>query len=291
MANVDSLVAWLVAQSESAEHRELWSAQGRVELRAVASGDRVMVSACAMRKGLRLPVPPRCILSEDVVRASAVGRLLGALDKYTSFAMFLLQQRALDVRSFWAAYVGVLPREFRFHPITFVSRMASEPALEAALQGEPLLLRALQSQDERLRSEYRQAVSLLTPAALGRDAELAAAFGAGAPSYDDFLWGSFLVISRAFDMQEPKMMVMLPFADSMNHDSRVPTVQWRPKLPKGFFVVTILRDLAAGTELTADYHGAGARRGIDDLKQYVMYGFVESDAFRNVVQAATLPPP
>jgi hypothetical protein len=288
---MDPLVAWLGEHCESSEHRDLWSAQGRVELRTVASGDRVVVAAHALRKGLRLPVPPRCILSEDLVRASPIGRLLGALDKYTLFAMFLLQQRALGAHSFWAAYVGVLPREFRFHPITFVSRMASEPPLQAALLGEPLLLRALQSQDERLRGEYRQAVSLLTPAALARDAELAAAFGAGAPSYDDFLWGSFLVISRAFDMQEPKMMVMLPFADSMNHDSRAPTVQWRPKLPKGFFVVTILRDLEAGTELTADYHGAaGARRGIDDLKQYVMYGFVESGAFRNVVQAAALLP-
>lgn len=111
--------------------------------------------------------------------------------------------------------------------------------------------------------------------------------------YAEFVWANSMVVSRAFEMEEPKVMCMLPFADSMNHRSAGATVQWRPKLPRGFFVVTTLAALEPGTELTANYHGAGdgADTKLDELRTFVMYGFSDSGAFAGVTAAALSLPP
>mmetsp|Transcript_14928 Transcript_14928/g.27609 ORF Transcript_14928/g.27609 Transcript_14928/m.27609 type:complete len:102 (-) Transcript_14928:344-649(-) len=97
-----------------------------------------------------------------------------------------------------------------------------------------------------------------------------------------------MVVSRAFEMLEPKLICMLPFTDMMNHTSKNPSVLWRPKLPHGYFVITLVQSLKEGQELNANYHGveARARTKMDEMREYVMYGFVESGNFRQVQDAA-----
>mmetsp|Transcript_899 Transcript_899/g.1257 ORF Transcript_899/g.1257 Transcript_899/m.1257 type:complete len:101 (+) Transcript_899:465-767(+) len=98
-----------------------------------------------------------------------------------------------------------------------------------------------------------------------------------------------MVISRAFNMSEPKVMCMLPFVDSMNHNSVNPNVVWRPRLPKGHFVVSISKDIVEGEELTACYHSKTEEGKVsaemEDLRQFVMYGFSESNRYQNVQEA------
>ncbi|GBG27153.1 Histone-lysine N-methyltransferase setd3 [Hondaea fermentalgiana] len=296
---MDVLVAWLADNCPSEKQRELWTRDGAVEMVADPAsecGDRVLRAKAGLKRNLRLPVPPACVLTLDIVEASDIGKALRGLDRYTLFAVFLVYEQRRGAASFWKPYLDVLPRDILFHPITFLDRQDTCAPLAAALANEKLLLRALESQQEKLRAEFDHARALITMHATTDIPALGECFSQSAPLlYEEFRWASCMVISRAFNMVEPrKVMCMLPFADSMNHNAADPTVQWRPRLPKGFFVVTILRDLSPGEELTANYHGGGHADGprtqMDDLRNYVMYGFVESNAFADVQQAALLQP-
>ena len=51
-------------------------------------------------------------------------------------------------------------------------------------------------------------------------------------TYEDFLYGTSLVISRAFKIEA--QTVMIPFADSLNHRESSNNIHWRSHLPKGY---------------------------------------------------------
>jgi len=276
---MEALLQWVYTQCENDKYRKLWQDAARVGLVTGPTGDRTMVATAMLSKGLRLPLPPKCILTEEKVETSPVGKALQECDRYTQFAVFLVGERRKGATSFWAPYVNLLPQDISFHPITFLDRQATSPALEKALSEEPLLKRALESQHAKLRDEFNKSLAALQDVELFKDEPL---------SYEEFVWGNCMVVSRAFEMLEPKLICMLPFTDMMNHTSKNPSVLWRPKLPHGYFVITLVQSLKEGQELNANYHGveARARTKMDEMREYVMYGFVESGNFRQVQDAA-----
>mmetsp|Transcript_14938 Transcript_14938/g.29051 ORF Transcript_14938/g.29051 Transcript_14938/m.29051 type:complete len:298 (+) Transcript_14938:101-994(+) len=294
---MDALISWLAENCDSEKLKKHWTEDACVDMVPDPSsgyGDRVLRSTGKLRRNLRLPVPPACILTMDKIETSRVGQALRGLDRYTLFAVFLVHEKRCGDASFWKPYLDILPQNMQFHPITFLDRQRTCQALADALQKEKLLLRALEAQQEKLRGEFSRAQQLLSLHSIKDMPELCLAFPVDQPlTYEEFIWASSMVVSRAFNMVEPKIMCMLPFADSMNHNAANPTVQWRPKLPKGFFVVTIMQDLEPGAELTANYHGENSsskasKSDMDDLRNFVMYGFVETDAFAEVRKAALL---
>mmetsp|Transcript_2291 Transcript_2291/g.4439 ORF Transcript_2291/g.4439 Transcript_2291/m.4439 type:complete len:246 (-) Transcript_2291:60-797(-) len=240
---MDRLVEWIRSNCDNDKHRTLWKESACVRMQVDPSsecGDRVLMSVGEMKRNLRLPIPPKCIIMLDKVKKMPVGVALEGLDDYSIMATFLLYEKRLGEESFWQPYINVLPTDMGFHPITFIPRVNKDKALDKALSEEPLLLKALQAQDQKLRSEYKSVT-----AQIKTHEKNLSAFSSNLPTYEEFIWANCMVISRAFNMSEPKVMVMLPFADSMNH-SMTPTVQWRPKLPRGFFVITIIEDTPPG---------------------------------------------
>lgn len=252
---------------------------------------------CGPLHACKLPLPPSCVLTEDKVRHSAVGSIFAGLDKYTLFAMFLLwQERVPD--SHWRAYLDVLPRNIDFHPITYIELAVTSPEVEAELKKHPLLHRALLAQKEKLDKEWASTQKILdkqrsvcsSGAAPSGLAELLAP-DSPAVSFEQFRWANCMVISRAFNLGDvPGSMCMLPFVDSMNHDSTAPTVKWLRKLFSGFFVMMIKQPLEEGTELTAAYHEAPSDakgKQTSDLRTFLMYGFVEGGGVYDDLQRAS----
>ena len=114
-------------------------------------------------------------------------------------------------------------------------------------------------------------------------------------------------------MAEPvPMMCMLPFVDSMNHrGDGTENVLWKPKLVRGHFIMTIKRDVAAGEELTAQYHkppvvyeqqdydphmGEGPlavraanskkKAEFEHMRNFIMYGFCDTSDFDHIIAKA-----
>eukprot|EP00928_Gymnodinium_smaydae_P037827 TRINITY_DN26211_c0_g1_i1.p1 TRINITY_DN26211_c0_g1~~TRINITY_DN26211_c0_g1_i1.p1 ORF type:complete len:332 (+),score=70.03 TRINITY_DN26211_c0_g1_i1:32-1027(+) len=304
---VDKLLQWI--RDEYAAHeraddpavakeRASWDA---ISARRVptASGDRILVTSGPLAS-CKLPLPQSCILTEDKVTSSAIGKVFAGLDKYSLFALFLLWQERLPT-SHWRYYLDVLPRDIGFHPITYLERADSSPELKAALEAQQLLHRALVAQKEKLEAEWERVQSIIashheSPEAsskAGDVSELEGLLGKDAPSlsFEQFRWANCMVISRAFNLGDvPPTMCMIPFVDSMNHDSKAPTVKWLRKLFSGFFVMKVPKHLEEGTELTASYHETpkeAKAKEMAHLRSFLMYGFVEDcDDYDKVQQAA-----
>jgi len=278
---MDALVSWIERACMNEKHRKMWQ-EASLDMipdpNSVCS-DRILVCKSPLKKYHRLPIPLNCILTEDVVSSSAVGQVFSNLDRYTLFAMFIIGEQRKGSASYWAHYIDILPRDIKFHPITFHSRLETTIDLKEEVAKHELLARALEAQREKLKSEFNQVLFLLQSEKQG----LVPLLTNNPPSMDEFLWASCMIISRAFELENPNLMCMLPFVDSMNHASVHTTVQLRPKLVQNHFIVTISQNLDENSELTFNYHGsAGAASRLDELKEYVMYGFSERGTFKEV---------
>ena len=283
--SLDNLVNW-IRNNSGDKLRKNWDLLD-VERVPNDTGDHIMVSKTVLKKGFKLALPKPCILTQDIVLNSDAGSVFKGLDIYTLFSMFLIWQgRVKD--SFWKPYLDVLPRDMDFHPITFLDRIEREKdeELKTALSQYSLLNRALGAQQEKLKKEWKRVKQLITlqkrmqekgkgarllPELIGQDAEHL--------TYEEFRWANSMVISRAFNMLDPRLMCMLPFVDSMNHTTSKPSIKWKNKLIRGAFVMSTFDSVAAAQELTASYHEKpqGSAQGITmaNLRCYLMYGFVD----------------
>eukprot|EP00944_MAST-04C_sp_MAST-4C-sp1_P010570 g10570.t1 len=282
-----ALLDW-VRQNSSKKLKAAWN---KVQLgrELLSDGDGVMVAMSAIPRGVKLTLPPACIITQDKVADSVVGKLFGGLDVYTLFSLFLLNQKQQGQSSFWEPYINVLPSDISFHPITFLAHCGNRTeeqnkTLKAELENYPLLKRALVAQKAKLEGEWKRVKQLikLHRRQSGLDsASLSVSNAIGQIGYNEFLWANCMVISRAFNIAEPRMMCMLPLVDSMNHNSLEPNVKWKPKFVRGHFIMHITSDIDASVELTAAYHEHPTKsndaraESMANLKCYLMYGFVE----------------
>ncbi len=285
------LAAW-VASHCPAKQQKAWEGYETFGRKERSPGDCVMVASRDVPKGKKLPIPPECILTEDIVADSPVGKAFVGLDKYTHFALFLMWQKRVP-NSHWSAYLDVLPTDISMHPITFLRRpLLDGTKLKAALDAHPALVRALGAQQSKLDGEWERCAQVMRlhrqKKTKAFESLLGAFEGPSTPSMDEFVWANCMVISRAFNMAEPRVMCMLPFVDSMNHSLDAHNVMWRPKLPRGFFVISFHSNVVAGEEILAKYHDAPRQGSVamDELRRFVMYGFSDLGTFSDVLEAA-----
>jgi hypothetical protein len=285
---LESLVEWVRANCTE-KQRKNWDALNVARV-PNADGDHIMVTKTDIKKGFKLPLPPPCILTQDIVINSEVGQVFKGLDIYSLFSLFLLWQERV-AGSHWAAYLNVLPRDIDFHPITFLDKIQKDDDLELKeqLKKYDLLQRALGAQHAKLKGEWERVKQLVKlqrrKVELGKGKKILVEIcdpEAASLTYDQFRWANCMIISRAFNIFEPRMMCMLPFVDSMNHTTEGPTINWKNKLVRGYFMMSAISNVSSGAELTASYHekpsGAPNQVAMSNLKTYLMYGFVDDSA-------------
>lgn len=314
-SSVASLVAWLA--DNSAEKQKAAWAGVKLGLDPRPDGDRALVAGTAMRKGTRLPVPPACILTEQKVRESVIGRVFGGLDVYTLFSMFLVAE-SLKEESFWKPYIAMLPKDIGPHPINLLRKLTDGQKQKLSATHNTLF-RALVSQEKKLQDEWGRVAKVMQVHRMmierarvaeekgdnttmtteqqeifDQEEKLIGLLDGCKMDYDkQFLWANCMVISRAFsvDAETTKQVCMIPLADSMNHTLDKATVLWRPKLPRGFFMVSVQSSVEAGQELCANYHGAvepdPKQKDLDELRQFVMYGFSDNGTYTSLFEKLT----
>ena len=255
------------------------------------NGDGVMVAKTNIAKGSKLTLPPPCVLTQDKVLSSTVGTLFSGLDIYTMFSLFILWQKNIQ-HSFWKPYIDILPKDISFHPITFLDEhyklrtQEENKQLINEVDHYELLKRALIAQKKKLEGEWQRVQQLVKlhkrQGTLLDPTSQTTSKLIGALTYDDFRWANCMVISRAFNIAEPRMMCMLPLVDSMNHSGTNSNVKWRPKLVRGHFIMSMISPIAIDVELTACYHEKPNQNVKDakaammaNLRCYLMYGFLE----------------
>ena len=140
--------------------------------------------------------PPAALRSDigDVL-SSVCGK-----DEDLVLAVWLLWERHLGQRSFWAPYIAALP-----HPTSIVHWSAKQ--LEQ-LQ-DPTLVHSAQFREAAMRAKYDAAWTQLAAAHPGR-------LPTEGFSYEDFRWAWMTVQARAFGRRLP-WTALVPFADSLNH--------------------------------------------------------------------------
>lgn len=281
------LLSW-VRENSKGKQKFNWE-NVKLDRAILDNGDGVMVARSQIAKGLKLTLPPACVLTQDKVLSSTVGKLFSGLDIYTLFSLFILCEK-YQRDSFWEPYIKVLPKDISFHPITFLDeeyhgRTEDEnKTLIAELEKYKYLKRALVAQKTKLEGEWQRVQQLIKLHTRQRTLDIdsmSISNCIGAYTYSDFRWANCMVISRAFNIAEPRIMCMLPLVDSMNHSGTKSNVKWRPKLVRGHFVMSMISSIDVNVELTACYHekpkNAKDTKALTmaNLRCYLMYGFLE----------------
>ncbi|XP_022156310.1 ribulose-1,5 bisphosphate carboxylase/oxygenase large subunit N-methyltransferase, chloroplastic [Momordica charantia] len=214
-----------------------------------------------------LEVPQRLWINPDAVAASEIGNACSGLKPWISVALFLIREKFND-DSRWRHYLDILPRE------TDSTVFWSEEEL-AELQGTQLLSTTLNVK-EYVKSEFLKVEEEI----LLRHKDLF-------PSpitLDDFFWAFGILRSRAFSRLRGQNLVLIPFADLVNHSADVTSEEhaWEIKGPAGLFSWDILFSLRspnpvkAGEQVFIQYD---LKKSNADLA--LDYGFIEPKADRN----------
>ncbi|XP_022973301.1 ribulose-1,5 bisphosphate carboxylase/oxygenase large subunit N-methyltransferase, chloroplastic [Cucurbita maxima] len=213
-----------------------------------------------------LEVPKRFWINPDAVANSEIGNVCSGLKPWISVALFLIRENFKE-DSRWRRYLDILPQE------TDSTVFWSEEEL-AELQGTQLLSTTLNVK-EYVKSEFHKVEEIIlrhkdlfpTPITL-----------------DDFFWAFGILRSRAFSRLRGQNLVLIPFADLVNHSADVTSEEhaWEVKGPAGLFSWDILFSLRspisvkAGEQVFIQYD---LKKSNADLA--LDYGFVESKPDRN----------
>ena len=158
------LLSW-VRENSKGKQKLNWE-NVKLDRAILDNGDGVMVARSQIAKGLKLTLPPACVLTQDKVLSSTVGKLFSGLDIYTLFSLFILCEK-YQRDSFWEPYIKVLPKDISFHPITFLDeeyhgRTEDEnKTLIAELEKYKYLKRALVAQKTKLEGEWQRVQQLI----------------------------------------------------------------------------------------------------------------------------------
>jgi protein-histidine N-methyltransferase len=184
-----------------------------------------------------LRIPRRYLLTEEIARASRVGRRIagsGAILRggQSTLAAFLLEERR-DAGSFWRPYLDTLPSSLEHIPLFF------GPGALTLLQGS-FTARRIEEMRAALTREYHDLCQ--------RVPELAE-HGSAA-----FLWARAVVTSRVFGLTIDGRATdaLVPLADMLNH-RRPRETGWTYAPRDEGFVVTSLRSFSTGEEVCDSY--------------------------------------
>ncbi|XP_027346229.1 ribulose-1,5 bisphosphate carboxylase/oxygenase large subunit N-methyltransferase, chloroplastic [Abrus precatorius] len=257
---VDTFWQWLKEEG-------VVSAKTPVKAGVVHEGIGLVALKDISRNDVVLQVPKRLWINPDAVAASEIGNVCSGLKPWLAVALFLIRERSRD-DSLWKHYFTILPKE------TDSTIYWSEEEL-SELQGTQLLSTTL-SVKEYVQSEFRR---------LEEDIILPNKQLFPFPiTLDDFFWAFGILRSRAFSRLRNENLVVIPFADLINHSARVTTEDhaYEIKGAAGLFSWDYLFSLRSPLSVKAgdqvyiqyDLKKSNAELALD-------YGFAEPNADRN----------
>ncbi|XP_057777210.1 ribulose-1,5 bisphosphate carboxylase/oxygenase large subunit N-methyltransferase, chloroplastic isoform X2 [Salvia miltiorrhiza] len=159
------------------------------------------------RNDVVLEVPRRLWINPDAAASSDIGTLCSGLKPWISVALLLLRERLKGDDSKWKHYLDVLPQA-----TDSTIYWSEEELLE--IQGTQLLSTTLsvkeyvQNEFLKIEEEIILPNKQLFPCAV---------------TLDDFFWAFGMLRSRAFSRIRNQNLVIIPFADLINHSSKVTT--------------------------------------------------------------------
>ncbi|XP_022972838.1 ribulose-1,5 bisphosphate carboxylase/oxygenase large subunit N-methyltransferase, chloroplastic-like isoform X2 [Cucurbita maxima] len=214
-----------------------------------------------------LEVPKRFWINPDAVTDSEIGNACSGLKPWVSVALFLIRENLKD-DSRWRRYLDILP------PQTDSTVFWSEEELEE-LQGTQLLSTTLNVK-EYVKSEFLKVEEQI----LRHHNDLFPS----PVTLDDFFWAFGILRSRAFSRLRGQNLVLIPFADLVNHSVSVTSEEHacEVKAPAGLFSWDVLFSLRSPTSVKAgeqvfiqyDLKKSNAELALD-------YGFIEPKSDRN----------
>jgi len=204
---VVSFKRWIATHNVSCDALE-WPVEtpfgrGAVAARRVEPGEAI----CA--------VPPSLMLTslrfDSNSTWSAINGLplndKGEVEGKVKATLVLLREVELGAQSFWAPYIGVLPKD----PVTSIDDDA-----QAAEFQDDHLVRTLRSQDSQMREQGRVVRHAL-------DQIKGNPYSAEAYSVDKYYWARQIVESRVYgvhvDAKRPEVIALIPMLDLLNHNS------------------------------------------------------------------------
>lgn len=215
-----------------------------------------------------LEVPKRFWINPDAVGASEIGNVCSGLKPWVSVALFLLKEKFKKNESKWRYYIDILPE------VTDSTIFWSEEELNE-IQGTQLL-RTTMGVKEYVQSEFlRVEEDVILP-----NKKL---FPFPITS-DDFFWAFGVLRSRAFSRLRNQNLVVIPFADLLNHNFRVTSEDHANEVrgAAGLFSWDYLFSLRSPLSVKAgeqvyiqyDLNKSNADMALD-------YGFIETDTGRD----------
>ncbi|KAL2546727.1 [Fructose-bisphosphate aldolase]-lysine N-methyltransferase [Forsythia ovata] len=167
-----------------------------------------------------LEVPKKYWINPDTVLASEIGNVCSELKPWISVALFLLRERFRE-ESKWKIYIDILP-EYTNSTIFWSEEELSE------IQGTQLLSTTLgvkeyvQNEFLKIEEDIILPNKQLFPIPI---------------TLEDFFWAFGILRSRAFSRLRNQNLVIIPFADLINHSSRVTTEDhaYEVRGPAGLF--------------------------------------------------------
>jgi len=155
-----------------------------------------------------LEVPGRLVMTKaraQEVLGAAVPEEMG---EYIALALLLVHERAKGSASMWAPYIGVLPS------IEDVGPSYAWAEAELALLKGSGALDSTRSFQAKLQAEY----AALRETTLARHADV---LPADVVTYDAFVWGMTMLLSRGVDLKDEDagtgQLGLVPYADLLNH--------------------------------------------------------------------------
>ncbi|KAG8366384.1 hypothetical protein BUALT_Bualt17G0074100 [Buddleja alternifolia] len=244
------------------------SAKTPVKPGVVPEGLGLVATRDVSRNDVVLEVPKKFWINPDAVAASEIGSVCSGLKPWLSVALFLLWEKFKGEESKWRYYMDVLPES------TNSTIYWSEEEL-VEIQGTQLLSTTLgvkeyvQSEFLKVEEEIILPNKKLFPFPI---------------TLDDFFWAFGILRSRAFSRLRNQNLVIIPFADLINHSAKVTTEDHAQEVrgAAGLFSWDYLFQLRSPLSLKAgeqvfiqyDLNKSNADMALD-------YGFIESNPDRD----------
>ncbi|KAH6815253.1 Rubisco methyltransferase family protein [Perilla frutescens var. frutescens] len=244
------------------------SAKTPVKPGIVPEGIGLVATRDISRNDVVLEVPKKYWINPDVAATSEIGSVCSGLKPWISVALFLLKERFKGEESKWKYYFDALPQG-----TDSTIYWSEEELLE--IQGTQLLSTTLgvkeyvQSEYVKLKEEIILPNKQLFPFSI---------------TLDDFFWAFGMLRSRAFSRLRNQNLVLIPFADLINHSSKVTTEDHAHEVrgPAGLFSWDFLFQIRSPLSLKAgeqifiqyDLNKSNADMALD-------YGFIEMNSDRD----------
>lgn len=216
-------------------------------------GERGVRAAFAVAEGEHLTTIPHALfMTSDAARESPLGQRLAALSPEAGdrahLALHLLALRRDG--GFWRPYVDILPRDFPGHPLFY------GPAELMMLDPLTTVGAMIKSVIDACRADLARVAPLLVEEGF---------------TSEDFRWAHACVRSRAYEIGtgDAPALALIPLADMLNHAAGHATRGRRPQ--RTDYVITAVRGIAAGDEVTATYGDYG------NISLLAIYGFGLAD--------------